>query len=173
MQYGAKSESDYDARILGQADRAVASLPDTVWAYYAKCVYLILGYSHRAKEQLGAVDAGLAINPNFAPLGNGSRSSAEIPRPLRTSESGCASNAVKPARSSHLAITCYLATQNLVSGISTPRARNTKGNRRGRQFPAVRGLAAVYALKDKKDEAKSALSEAQRFHNSRGLGGGK
>ncbi len=34
--------TDYDAKILGQADRAIALAPDTLWAYYVKCVYLVL-----------------------------------------------------------------------------------------------------------------------------------
>ncbi len=59
-------ETDYDEKILGPADRAIAIAPDTLWAYYAKCVYLY--YSHRADKAIDAADAGLAINPNFAPL---------------------------------------------------------------------------------------------------------
>jgi TolB-like protein len=34
------SAIDYDAKILGQADRAVALAPDNVWAYHAKSPYL-------------------------------------------------------------------------------------------------------------------------------------
>jgi adenylate cyclase len=58
--------TDYDAKTLGQADRAIALAPDALWAYYVKCVYLF--YSHRAAEAIDAADAGLAINPNFANL---------------------------------------------------------------------------------------------------------
>jgi len=59
-------ETDYDARTLGQADRAIALAPDTLWAYYVKCVYLY--YSHRADKAIDAADAGLAINQNFGPF---------------------------------------------------------------------------------------------------------
>ena len=59
-------ETDYDPKILGPADQAIAIAPDTLWAYYAKCVYLY--YSHRADKAIDAADAGLAIDPNFAPL---------------------------------------------------------------------------------------------------------
>ena len=77
--------TDYEAKILGQADRAIALAPDNMWAYYAKSTYLCL--SRRANEALSAADAGLAINPNFAPLYS-SRGVAEIvPRPFRTSRS--------------------------------------------------------------------------------------
>ena len=64
--YGINPEADYDAQILGPADRAIAVAPDTLWAYYVKCVYLY--YSHRADKAIDAADAGLAINPNFGPL---------------------------------------------------------------------------------------------------------
>jgi adenylate cyclase len=56
-------ETDYDAKILGPTDRAIALAPDTFWAYYVKCVYLY--YSHRADKAIDAANAGLAINPNF------------------------------------------------------------------------------------------------------------
>ena len=60
---GRKPETDYDAKILGPADQAIAVAPDTLWAYYVKCVYLY--YSHRADKAINAANAGLAINPNF------------------------------------------------------------------------------------------------------------
>ena len=34
-------QTDYDAKILAQADRAIALAPDNWRAYYAKCTYLI------------------------------------------------------------------------------------------------------------------------------------
>ena len=59
-------DTDYDAKISGQADRAIALAPESVRAYQAKSAYLVI--SHRWNEALGAADAGLAINPSFAPL---------------------------------------------------------------------------------------------------------
>src|ERR1019366_3293535 len=56
---------DYDAKILGQANRAIAVAPDNVRAYYAKSIYLFL---RRPNEALGAADAGLAVNSNYANL---------------------------------------------------------------------------------------------------------
>ncbi len=58
--------TDYEAKILGQANRAIALAPDNVWAYYVKCAYLV--DSQRANEALSAADAGLAINPDDPPL---------------------------------------------------------------------------------------------------------
>ncbi len=58
--------TDYDAKVIGQADRAIALAPDTVEAYWAKSIQL--SFSRRFDEALRTADAGLAINPNFAPL---------------------------------------------------------------------------------------------------------
>jgi adenylate cyclase len=66
---------DYDAAILAAADRSIALSPGNARAYHVKSAYLFL--SRRAVEALGAADAGLLANPNFAAL-YGSRSGAEI-----------------------------------------------------------------------------------------------
>src|SRR5271169_5294511 len=77
-------ETDYDAKILGQADQAIALAPENLWAYYLKCAYLY--YTHRANEALSAADAGLAINPNFGPLREGAKYRRSLSRPFRTSK---------------------------------------------------------------------------------------
>ena len=59
-------ETNYEARIFGFADRAIALAPDNMLAYWAKASYLVI--SRRWNEALGIAEAGLAINPNFAPL---------------------------------------------------------------------------------------------------------
>jgi tetratricopeptide (TPR) repeat protein len=58
--------TDYEAKALGQADRAITLAPDNVRGYFVKGDYLSL--SHRPQEGLAAADAGLAINPNFVML---------------------------------------------------------------------------------------------------------
>ena len=50
-------DTDYDSKILGQADRAITLAPSALWAYYVKRVYLY--YSHRANECIDVADAGL------------------------------------------------------------------------------------------------------------------
>src|SRR5580693_8673429 len=63
--YGwANPETDYEAKILGQADRAIALAPRTPWNYSAKSVWLSM--TGRAKEGLRVADAALAVNPNYA-----------------------------------------------------------------------------------------------------------
>ena len=56
--------TDYDAKVLGHANRAIALDPNNIRAYYTKSEYLTM--SHRPSEGLGAADAGLAVNPNDA-----------------------------------------------------------------------------------------------------------
>ena len=56
------SGTDYDAKILGQADRAINLAPDDAGVYFPKARYL--GLSRRPSEALGAADAGLAVNSN-------------------------------------------------------------------------------------------------------------
>jgi adenylate cyclase len=48
-------QTDYDAKILGQADLAIALAPDISLAYRAKSNYLLI--SHRASEAAGIADA--------------------------------------------------------------------------------------------------------------------
>ena len=56
------SGTDYDAKILGQADRAIALAPDYDQPYMFKSLYLL--NSRRFDEAVSAADAGLAVNPN-------------------------------------------------------------------------------------------------------------
>ena len=58
--------TDYEDKVLRQANQAITLDPDNVRAYYAKSGYL--GLSGRFEEALGVTDAGLAINPNFVPI---------------------------------------------------------------------------------------------------------
>ncbi len=62
----ANPETDYDAKVLGQADRAIAIARDNTLAYHAKSLYLVI--SRRPDEGLRTAEAGLAINPNYAIL---------------------------------------------------------------------------------------------------------
>jgi adenylate cyclase len=72
--YWPSPDIDYDAKILNTADRAIALAGDTLWAYYVKSQYLT---AKRPDEALAAANAGMAVNPNFAPI-RGTRGSAEM-----------------------------------------------------------------------------------------------
>jgi tetratricopeptide (TPR) repeat protein len=56
------SQTDYDAKVLGLADRAIALAPNYDASYLVKGFYL--GMSHRFDQAIRAADAGLAVNPN-------------------------------------------------------------------------------------------------------------
>jgi adenylate cyclase len=60
------SEIDFEAKILGQADRAVSLAPNATSAFLSKASYFNL--SHRWNEALSVTNAGLAVNPNLAAL---------------------------------------------------------------------------------------------------------
>jgi adenylate cyclase len=63
--YGSTNpETDYEAKILGQADRAIALAPGTPWSYSTKSTYLTI--TGRPNEGLRVANAALAINPNYA-----------------------------------------------------------------------------------------------------------
>ena len=93
----ATTGTDYEAKILGQADRAIALAPDNVWAYNVKSLYLT--DSQRANEGLNAADAGLAIHPDDPPL-HRARGFAETALGRYEQAIRCAtSDAVKSTRS--------------------------------------------------------------------------
>jgi adenylate cyclase len=54
--------TDYEAKVLGQANRAIALSPDNIPAYYTKAMYL--AETARPGQAIDVTDAGLAINPN-------------------------------------------------------------------------------------------------------------
>jgi adenylate cyclase len=54
--------TDYDAKILGLADRAIALAPDYDRPYDTKSIYLAM--SGRYDEAIRVANAGLAVNPN-------------------------------------------------------------------------------------------------------------
>jgi len=161
--WGRKPDTDYDAKILGPADQAIALAPNTLWAYYVKCVYLY--YSHRANECIDVADAGLAINPNFANLwalrggakvflGRFEEAKADIQRGLELS----------PRDPLIWLSHWYLGGAELGLGRTDAAIDEYhKSIDAGGTFLPYEGLAAAYALEDRMDEAKSALAAAQRL----------
>jgi adenylate cyclase len=160
-------EIDYDAKILAQADRAIALAPDNWRAYYAKSTYLFL--SHRANEALGAADAGLAVNPNFAPLYS-SRGVAETSLgSFEQAESDVRQAMRLSPRDPRMATWLfYIGDAELEQGHYDAAIDELhKAIETGfRPYIPYAALAAAYALAGKMDEAKSALGEARRLNPS-------
>jgi adenylate cyclase len=159
-------KTDYDAKILGQADRAIALDLNNVLAYQAKGLYLSLG-SHRYSEALGVTDAGLAINPNFVglfsprivaenSLGQFEQAKVDADRAMRLSprDPHIGSFHVELGDAEinlgHFDVAIDEYRKAIDSGFHT--------------FFAYANLSAAYAHSGKMDEAEAALTEARRLN---------
>ena len=157
--------TDYEAKILGQADRAIALAPDNVWAYNVKSLYLT--YSQRANEGLSAADAGLAINPDDPPLyrargtallvlGRYEQAISDVQQAMRLSPRD-------PVIGLWLVTLgdAELGLGHFDAAIGEYHKAIDAG---WRVYQPYRGLAAAYALDGKMEEARSALTEARRLN---------
>jgi adenylate cyclase len=157
--------TDYEAKVLGQADKAIVLAPNNTRAYYVKSAYLSM--SRRPGEALGAAEAGLAINPNFAPLflpksiaenslGRFEQAKADAQQAMRLSPRD-------PYVGSFHVITAdaELSLGHLDAAIDEYHKAIDLGIH---AFYAYSNLAAAYAQAGKMDEAKAALAEARRLN---------
>jgi adenylate cyclase len=159
------AKTDYEAKVLGQASRAIAFAPDNPRAYVPKALYLNM--SRRAGEGLGVAEAGLAINPNFVmlilarvvaenSLGRFEQAKADAQRAMRLSPRdpyiGTFHVTMGDAEISvgHFDAAIDEYRKAIDAGLHT--------------FFANANLAAAYAQAGKMDEAKAALSEARRLN---------
>jgi adenylate cyclase len=157
-------QTDYEAKVLGQADRAIALDPNNVGAYLAKGWYLSL-VSHKYSEALGVTDAGLAVNPNFVPLyiprtvaeislGRFEQAKADAERAMRLSPRDPTIGVF------HVIVgDAEISLGHFDAAIEEYRKAIDSGFR---PFFAYTNLAAAYAHAGKMDEAKAALAEARR-----------
>jgi adenylate cyclase len=163
--YFANPETDYDAKVIGQADRAIALAPDTVGAYWAKSVQLT--FSRRFDEALRTANAGLAINPNYAPLYN-SRSLANASLGQFEQAKSDAQHAVRLSPRDPLIGLLHVHLGDAELGLGHFDAAmgeyNNAADSGYRPFFVYSDLAAVYAVEGKMDEAKTALAEARRLN---------
>ena len=158
------SQTDYDAKILGQSDRAIALAPDNLLAFATKSYYL--GMSRRYNEAIRAADAGLAINPNYAPLYT-TRHIAEMSLGRYEQAKFDTLQAMRLSpRDPNLHWLLDLGDVELVTGhIQAAIDQYHKAYDAGyRGYFLDVSLAAAYALEGRMDEAKSALAEARRLN---------
>ena len=157
--------TDYEAKVLGQANRAIALDHDNVRAYMVKSGYL--GLSRRFSEALGVTDAELAVNPNFVPLympravaenslGRYEQAKADAERAMRLSPRD-------PGFGTFHVILgdAEISLGHFDAAIDEYRKAINSGLR---QFMVHTNLAAAYAHAGKMDEAKAALAEARRLN---------
>ena len=163
--YFANPETDYDAKVIGQADRAIALAPDTMRAYWAKSIYLSI--SHRFDEALRTADAGLAINPNYAPL-YAARSIANASLGQFEQAKSDAQQAMRLSPRDPLIGLFHVHLGDAELGLGHFDAAIDEYHNAidsgYRPFFVYNDLAAAYALEGKMDEAKSALAEARRLN---------
>jgi adenylate cyclase len=157
--------TDYEAKILGQADRAIALAPDNVWAYNVKSLYLTV--SQRANEGLSAADAGLAINPDD-PVLYRARGLAEIALSHYEQAKTDVQQAIRLGpRDPRIGLwldslgDAELGLGNFDAAIDEYKKAIDAG---WRGYQPYRGLAAAYALQGKLEQATSALAEARRLN---------
>ena len=157
--------TDYDAKVLGQADRAIALAPNNIRAYNVKSTYLFL--SQRPNEALRAADAGLAVNPNMASLYS-PRSMAEISLGRFKQAKSDAQQAVRLSpRDPNIGLFHVnlgdpeLGLGHFDAAIDEYYRAIDAGLHNNIPY---QDLAAAYALEGKMDEAKTALAEALRLN---------
>jgi adenylate cyclase len=156
------SETNLDAKIIDQADRAIALAPYDMRAYVAKSFYLAV--TSRASEALRAADAGLAIDPNSAQLLD-ARTLAEIVLGRFEQAKSDAQQAMRLSprdleianRVMNLGM-AELGLGNFEAAIVEFQKAIDAGNR---SFIPYVNLAAAYALEGKTDEAKAAVTAAR------------
>jgi adenylate cyclase len=153
------AETDYEAKILGLADRAISLAPRDARAYGAKSVFLRI--THRAAEALRVADQGLAINSNSAQL-YGARASAKNMLGRFEEAKSDARQAIRLSpRDPQLGLRhatvgdAELGLGHLDAALDEYHKAIEFG-----YHTRVPDLAAAYALQGKMDEARSALSEA-------------
>jgi adenylate cyclase len=157
--------TDYDARILGQANRAINLAPDNSGVYVPKARYL--GLSRRPSEAFGAADAGLAVNPNDVQL-LGMRALAENSLGRYEQAKADAERAMRLSPRDPFVGFFYvelgkgeIGLGNFDAAIDEFHKAIDSGHR---PFYTYTNLAAAYAQAGKMEEAKAALSEARRLN---------
>src|SRR5271163_4297570 len=157
--------TDYDAKIIGQADRSLAVARDNMTAYLAKSAYLT--DSHRPDEGLRVADAGLAISPNFAAL-HAERSITETYlRQFEQAKSDIQQAMRLSPRDPRLGqwrnfmADAELGLGHYDAAIEQASMAIDAGYR---TYFAYVNLAAAHAFKGEMDEAKTAMAEARRLY---------
>jgi adenylate cyclase len=157
--------TDYEAKILGQADRAIALAPDNMWAHNVKSLYLTS--SQRPNEGLSAAEAGLAIKPDDPPLYR-ARGNAELVLGRYEQAISDVEHAMRLSPRDPRIGLWLVALGDAELGLGHVDAAVEEYHKAinvgWRAYQPFRSLAAAYALEGKMEEAASALAEARRIN---------
>jgi adenylate cyclase len=157
--------TDYDAKILGPLDRAIALDPDQVGSYTNKSIYL--NESRRHDEALRVADAGLAVNSNIPALYM-ARAMAELDMGRFDEAKSDLQQAIRLSPRDPL-VTVFntligdaeLGAGRLEAAVVEYRKSLDAGDH---MFWNYANLAAAYALLGKMDEAKPLVAETLRVN---------
>ena len=156
--------TDYDAKVLGQADRAISLDPNNMQAYIAKTFYL--NGTHRAVDGLRVADQGLEIDPNSAALYNVRGYSKVNLSKFEDAKSDIHKAIELSPRDPQMGLwlanlaDAEMGLGNYDTAIEQIQRAIDAGFRTSFSY---RELAAAYALAGKTEEAKTALAEALKF----------
>jgi adenylate cyclase len=153
--------TNYDEKIVGQADRAIALAPDDVRGYYPKSVYLRM--SNRANEAVQVASDGLAVNPNSNQL-YGARSAAEVALGRFEQAKSDAQESIRLSPRDPQVGLRHVTLGDAEVGLGHLDAAIEEYEKAidAGYHNRVVNMAAAYALQGKMDEAKSVLAEALR-----------
>ena len=158
-------ETDYDSKVLGQADRSIALARDNAWAYSVKSIYLNI--SRRPNDALRVANAGLDLDSNDALL-FAWRSSAEtylgqFEQAILDVQQAMRLSPRDPRISNwhNLMADAELGLSHFDAAIEAASKSIDAGFR---VFYPYLNLAAAHALKGDMDRAKAALAEARRLN---------
>jgi TolB-like protein/Tfp pilus assembly protein PilF len=159
--------TDYDAKILGQADRAIGLAPDYDQPYVFKSFYL--GDSHRLDEAVSAANAGLAVNPNDPSLYQ-ARAAPEIALGRFDQAKSDLQEAIRLSPRDPFAAFSYTELGDIEIGSGRPEAAIVEYRKSidagNHTYWNYANLAASYALLGKMEEAKPFVAENLRLNPS-------
>ena len=162
-----KSETDYEAKILGLAERAIALAPDYYRPYEFKSIYLSI--SHRSDEAVRAASAGLAVNPNQPNL-YAARAVAEISLGRFDEAKSDVQQAIRLSPHDPFKTIWDTNLGDIEIGAGRPEAAIVEYRKSidagDHTYWNYANLAASYALLGKMDEAKPYVAETLRVNPS-------
>ena len=154
-----RAGTDYEGKIIGQANRAIALAPDDPRGYNPKSLFLRM--THRANELIQVADDGLAANPNSATLYS-ARSQAEVALGLFDQAISDAEQAIRLSPRDPLVGLRHVLVGDAEVGLGRLDAAIEEYRKAidvGYHNRVV-NMAGAYALQGKMAEAKSVVAEA-------------
>jgi TolB-like protein/Tfp pilus assembly protein PilF len=159
--------TDYDVKILGQADRAIALAPDYDLPYEAKSIYLAM--SRRYDEAVRSANVGLAVNPNNHDFYH-TRATAEISLGRFDEAKSDLQQAIRLSPHDPLMAVMITSLGDIEIGSGRPESALVEYKKAldagDHHYWIYANFAASYALLGKMDEAKPYVAETLRVNPS-------